>query len=57
MSGQNKVRPLSPGVLFNCCQPQPEMGVMSLARESRMAASSPAASQLNEAERHGCAFL
>lgn len=52
MSRQHTGRPLSAGVLCNCCQPQPEPGVTSLALESRMASSSPAASQLDEAWMH-----
>lgn len=54
MSRQHQVRPLSPGVLCNCCQPQPEMCVMNLEVKSCMAWSSPAASQLTRAERHRC---
>lgn len=56
MSGQHQVRPLSSGVLCNCCQPQPEMGVTRLVLESCTACASPAAPQLSEAERQGCAF-
>lgn len=56
MSRQHQVRPLSPGILYNCCQPQPEMCVMNLEVKST-AGFSPAASQVNRAERHGCTCL
>lgn len=57
MSRHHQVRPLSPGVLYNCCQPQPEMCVMNLEVKRHMAWSSPAASQLTRTERHGCTSL
>lgn len=52
MSTQHQVRPLSPGVLYNCCQPQAEMCVMNLEVKSCMAWSSLAAFQLARAQRH-----
>lgn len=57
MSRHHQVRPLFTGVLYNCCQPQAEMCVMNLEVKSCMAWSSPAASQLTRADRHGCTSL